>query len=574
MKSLVGQVINFRYEILEKTSEGSTFTVYRTRDKVMNRLAAVKVLKGEYTSDADFYQRLVMQARLLVPLSHPALTKVHEAEVGQDCVYIAEEHVRGIDLSERIRRIAPFTVASAVDVAVPVAQALEYLHRNGLIHGDLRPDKVLMGPDGEVKVTGAALALAAVNKQDRHALGIMRSAHYAAPELFEGVRQDERTDVYALGVIIYEMLTGVRPFDGETPIAIAMKHARDPVPSPRVINVGIPRAVEGIIIKALAKDPSARYQTAREMLIDLRSVQESLRVGKPLSWSPQDPAGRPEEASLAEETQESIWKSILKAGALVGLVAVVVFALFMVLVKSTPPNVTIPAVIGMSLEQARAKLTESGLQMEQAGQDYNEKFDEGEIYFSDPQYGDQVKKGAVVQVYVSQGSRSVRTPGVIAMSEGKAREVMENAGFAVRNVTTEFSSSVPAGDVIRQTPKPGMRVDRDKMVADLTVSGGPDTSIVGPSTDTNEPTSDQLNSTTEPQPSPSAKERKFTIRFVVPPGSSREVEIKVKDDNGQWTALDELHEGGDKVSATISATGKNVEIVTYLDGKEVDKQVK
>jgi len=169
---------------------------------VMNRMTAVKVLRPEYCDGGDFPARLLGRARKLIPINHPNVTRVLEAEQTDEGVYVSEEHVRGIDLKERIRRIAPFTVASAVDVSVAVAQALDHLHRNGIVHGDLRPHKVLVGPEGEVKVTGAGLAFAFSEQEDKRTLALMRAAHYASPEAFEGRLPDERSDIYALGVII------------------------------------------------------------------------------------------------------------------------------------------------------------------------------------------------------------------------------------------------------------------------------------------------------------------------------------------------------------------------------------
>ncbi len=581
MQSLVGQVINFRYEVLEKTGEGGLFSVYRTRDRVMNRLAAVKVLRPDYASDLEISRRILERAKALVPLSHPNITRVYEAARTEDCAYVCEEHVRGIDLKERIRRIAPFTAAAAVDVAIAVAQALDYLHRNGFIHGDLRPHKVLIGPEGEIKVTGAGLAFAFADQEEKRTLALMRAAHYAAPETFEGRVPDERSDIYSLGIILFEMLAGTVPFTGETPIAVATRHARDPVPSVRDQNAAVPRALEGIIRKALAKDPDERYQTAREILADLRSVQDALRVGKPLNWSPLDPSRA---ASVADEPvprEESLWKSFAKAALLVVLVAAVVFGGFMLLVKSSPPDVAVPDVVGKDLEEARRILSEAGLTLTIAREDFNDRYPAGAIYFQEPQAGQPVKKNAVVEVYVSKGSRNVRVPSVVGMSEEKAREVLNEEGLVVGEIKYDYSSSIPAGDVMRQDPRAGLSVAREAAKVDLTVSLGPPPGrpVVPPPLD--EKTVPEAPSVTPgeaPAAPPAAEKpavtRQLRIRFSVPEGPSVRVQIVVKDDTGEWVALDDVYRGGSPVSATFSVTGKTAEIRTLINGKEVDRQVR
>ncbi|BCW97727.1 MAG: serine/threonine protein kinase [Armatimonadota bacterium] len=581
MQSLVGQVINFRYEVLEKTGEGGLFTVYRTRDRVMNRLAAVKVLRPDYASDPEISQRILERAKALVALSHPNVTRVYEAARTEHCAYVCEEHVRGIDLKERIRRIAPFTAAAAVDVAIAVAQALDYLHRNGIVHGDLRPHKVLVGPEGEIKVTGAGLAFAFADQEEKRTLALMRAAHYAAPETFEGRMPDERSDIYSLGIILFEMLAGMVPFTGDTPIAVATRHARDPVPSVRDQNAAVPRALEGIIRNALAKDPDERYQTAREILADLRSVQDALRLGKPLNWSPLDPSRAAAVVDEPAPREESLWKSFAKAALLVVLVAAVVFGGFMLLVKSSPPDVNVPDVVGKDLEEARRILSDTGLTLTIAREDFNDRYPAGAIYFQEPQAGQPVKKNAIVEVYVSKGSRNVRVPSVVGMSEEKAREILNEEGLVVGEVKYDYSSSIPAGDVMRQDPRPGLSVAREAAKVDLTVSLGPPPgrpAVPPPPVEETAPDAPSITPSETPaapaSPEKPVVTRQLRIRFSVPEGPSVRVQIVVKDDTGEWVAVDDVYRGGSPVSATFTVTGKSAEIRTLINGREVDRQVR
>lgn len=563
MKSLIGQTVNFRYEILEKSGEGDLFTVYRTRDKVLNRLVAVKALKEPASGDQEFVDRLISRIRTLIPVHHPNLTRVLEAEAARDAVYIAEEHVRGIDLKERIRRIAPFTVSSAIDVAVGVASGLQALHQAGIVHGALRPQKVLVGPEGEIKLTGAGVNPALYTRDDERSYAMMRAAHYTAPELFEDGSADERSDIYSLGIILYEMLTGTLPFDAETPIAIANLHAKAPIPSPRRLNTGVPRAVEGLVFKCLAKDPLERYQSTRQLLVDLKSIQDSLRVGRSLAWSPEDRSPE-EEASLGRngDKEDNIWKGLLKAGGLVLLVAAVVFAGFLALVRTDPTDVTVPDIIGMSLSDATNRVEQLELRLVVEREDYSDEYDSGEIYFASPSVGTSVKRDSVVKVYVSLGQRNVRVPGLVGMSEADALKMLEEAGLKIAPSKREHSATAALGTVIAQDPRPGLSVDRNSAQVILTISLGPSSEIEEP--DEPEPT--------RPEPPRRAETRKLSIKFPIPEGDARQVQIIVKDDTGEWTALDGRYEAGQMVDTTITVTGKPVEIKTLLDGVEADKQ--
>jgi len=567
----IGDFINARYEILEKSGEGGVFTVYRTRDKIANRLMAVKILKPEYVSEPDVAGQTVSRASQLLPLFHTHLTRVYDVQHAGETVYIAEEHVRGMDLKERIRRIAPFTVASGVDVAIGIASALDYLHRAGLTHGDLRPQKVLVGPEGEVKVTGAGLSAAMSGHDDLRSLGLMRAVHYSAPELFDGSPASAQTDIYALGIILYEMLTGSLPFHADSAITVATKHKTEPVPSARNLNAGIPRELDGIVMRAMAKEPEERYETAAEMLADLMSVQESLRIGRP---APRADGGkvRPDESEhgpVALPREESIWKGLARALLLVALVAAVVFAGITFLMGTSPGDVTVPDLTGLTSQQAGNRLSPMGLMLEVEREDYNEKYDEGEIYFSTPQSGERVKQDTVVRVYVSKGSKEAVVPDLVGMSESRAIEALQESDFVIGGTDQAYSSTVPAGSVVRQTPRSGRKAPRKSRVS-LVVSLGTDPSSEEP---------EEVETTPQVEPDETEEDdssplRKLRVRFALPEGGQRKIQIIVKDETGEWTALDEDREGGEAVETTINATGKRVEIRTYVDGKLVDRQVK
>ncbi len=285
---MINQLVSQRYETLEKIGEGPLFTVYKARDTALNRIVALKAVAGAFARDRALMEGLERGLEASANLTHPNITHFYEWGEDGDTVYATVEFVRGINLRERIRRIAPFTLSVAVDVAVSLAEALQYAHSQGQVHGDLRPHNVIVSPEGLVKLTDFGVMAGVVESPRAQADVLARSAIYHAPELSMKQPGSVAGDIYALGAVLYEMLTGTPLYAGDSLDTIADHHAFSPIPLPRVINPGVPRSVEGIIVKCLQKQPDARYRSAGEALSDLKSVRDALRFGKPLSWSPVD----------------------------------------------------------------------------------------------------------------------------------------------------------------------------------------------------------------------------------------------------------------------------------------------
>src|SRR5688500_5316341 len=292
-----------RYDILERTGEGSLFHVFKTRDKVLGRVVAVKTLLPAYAKDSEIGTALRKAAAGLVDLSHPNIARVYDLGEEDGSPFLVTEFVRGINLKERIRRIAPFTHSVAVDFGIAIGEALQHAHAQGVIHGDLRPQNVIVTPEGAVKVTDFGLApVVAANEAAAKAAREV-AVHYESPDLTATGVRSAATDIYALGAVLYEMLSGATPYPADTPEAVVQKHREDPVPSPKVVNPGVPKALEGIVMKALRKRPEERYHAVADMLNDLKQVRDALRFGKPLSWSPDDataPSTVPNQAVTAD----------------------------------------------------------------------------------------------------------------------------------------------------------------------------------------------------------------------------------------------------------------------------------
>ncbi len=523
--------------MLEKIGEGPLFTVYKARDKAMNRVVVLKTVAGAFGRDMPFLQGLERGLASAASLNHAGIA--HQFETGEyagdnatPVFYAISEFVRGIDLKERIRRIAPFTLSVAVDVACAVGEALQYAHNMGMAHGDLRPHNIIMSPEGGVKVTdfGVMSGVAASPRAQADVLG--RAGAYHAPELSMTQPGTPSGDIYALGAVLYEMLTGTPLYTGDTLDAVADLHAFAPIPLPRVLNPGVPRSVEGIIIKCLQKRPDARYPNATDLLTDLKAVRDALRFGKPLSWSPVDVdqlandvparpvipspvapvfaaasasaeaqaapksgrgnakaaantagadfnAAAPDQANLMpaknrlRETDErvSIYLKIA-IGAVTSLIIVCLIAIAGIYSSKwiDPETVVVPKLVGKNIDEVRLLAQQKKLHLLEHVE-YVDK-PRGIVFRTDENDGEKLHEGHDVNVWYSKGSTYVQVPNVVGQSREQAEQTLKNAGLTLGKVTPEYSAKVAANMIVRQTVSYKKQVLHDQAV-DLIISDGP-----------------------------------------------------------------------------------------------------
>ncbi len=502
---MINQVINQRFEVLEKTSESTLFAVYRARDKGNNRTVALKSVQKAWQDDAPFVAGLKTGAHQASALKHPHIGQQLEWMDTQWGPTLVMEFVRGIDLKERIRRIAPFTLAAAVDVAVALVEALQFAHGLKMVHGDVRPQNVIVSPEGAVKLLDFGISSGiCASPAAQHAV-LLRSAPYHAPELSTTVPGTVAGDIYAMGAVLYEMLTGAVVYSGETPAAIADLHAFAPIPSPRALNPGVPLSLEGIVVKCLQKRPDQRYLNAGELLTDLRSVRDALRFGKPLSWSPIDLEKLPPEsvtrpaATVNSGSYDRPPEQVPKSGErtymspnnrlrareervsnlIKGAIGFMSAALFVVLVGYyvvysryfVPPQTeSVPSFVGMQITHAqeislakKIRLLAHGSYTDQA---------RGVIFKSDQDMGAAVHPGQYINVWYSKGPMYVNVPNVKGMDRDTARKTLEDAGLTVGKLQAQYSSTVPIDNIISQDVSSKKRVLHDTTV-DLTYSDGP-----------------------------------------------------------------------------------------------------
>ncbi|MGC8874711.1 MAG: Stk1 family PASTA domain-containing Ser/Thr kinase [Chloroflexia bacterium] len=492
------RLLGGRYELEQLLGQGGMAQVYRARDRVLGRSVAVKVLRPEYANDVSFVARFQREARAAANLVHPNIVSVYD--VGQDGNqhYIVMEYIAGRTLKEWIRERAPLPVDMALRIAEEVCAALEYAHRHGIIHRDIKPQNILLDEDGEVvKVADFGIAKSRLDPEstaDRLALGTVK---YISPEQARGVEVVPQSDLYSLGVVLYEMLTGQQPFDGETPISIALQHLEAEPPPPRQVNPYIPPAVEAIVLRALAKDPRSRYASAREM----RQALERYRLAGMETTGPlPQPIARPapppriegeiplpgaRPATRARHPPRALPTRRATLGplgiALLILIAVGVVSLVLLLLRllyppappgpptaapttaaPTQPATASPGIpvllrdlTGLAAADARAILEQDGLVYVEGPARCDPYIEPGHVVGQEPRYGTRLLPGQPVTVTLSAPRTLARVPYVVQMSYEGARLTLLGACFRIERKEMGCTST-PVGYVARQEPRAGV----------------------------------------------------------------------------------------------------------------------
>jgi serine/threonine-protein kinase len=601
---MVGQVLNDRYEIEGKIGEGGMAVTYRAMDALLGRTVALKVLREQYWHDAEFVERFRREAQSAASLSHANIAAVYDIGKHGDMPYIVMELVEGPNLQEVLKRDGALPVERAVKIAEQVCDALAHAHAKGIVHRDIKPHNILLADGDHVKVTdfGIARARSAETITKTHA--IIGTVAYISPEQAKGEPATPASDLYALGVVLYEMLTGRVPFSGETPVAIALKHVSEPPVPPSQYRPDLPAAIEQVILKALSKDQTVRHVTAQELLRDLQNVKsgQPLTINhQPSSISPPfDPdrtqliprpvipaagvateperkepwmektAVRPRTAVSPRVTRATDaprrgtpWGMIVGIGALLAILVGGTAGIMMNMSgsSSSPVHTTVvPNLIGQDSETAMRLLRQARLHWGQKTLVPNDSVVRGQILEQDPPPGTQVPQDSSVSVTISQGPpiSIVTVPDVTEMSRNKAEGILEKSNLTVGNVREEYSDSTPAGYVMSQSPRAGARVEGGTEI-DLVVSKGPEPEP--------QPTSDVLIFP------PEGGDTHAAVILTVPPGpDAQQVKVIFRDDNGDETVVhDQSHAAGEKVEIPVEVSSSG-EIRVFIQDHLVKAQ--
>jgi serine/threonine-protein kinase len=463
--------------------------VYRAEDERLDRAVALKVLRADLAHDETARSRFVREAKSAARLTHPGIVAVLDQGVdhegGTETAYLVMELIDGRTLRDVVLDKGALSAGEALSVTADVLDALAEAHRKGVLHRDVKTANVLVAHDGRVKVADFGLARAASLGGQSTTVGmgdLMGTAEYLAPEQLESRESDARSDVYGVGVMLYEMLTGAPPFTGDSPFTIAYKHVHEPVPPPSVKAPGLPKALDALVLDALAKDPDERPADAGEMLEQLRAMSSSLSPAQlatraPRPAAPAAPGSTTRIAAVAAKDEADPTPSSeghrSRRGLLVGLVLLVLAVgagISWYLLAGPGAYTTTPAVAGKSPQEATAVLRAAGLGVQEQ-QGYSDTVAAGLVASSDPRDGDRVRKDGTVTIVVSRGIQQFAVPDVVKASQSDAEDQLRETGLAVGAVSQEFSEDVPEGAVVRTDPAVGQVVDHDTPVA-LVVSKG------------------------------------------------------------------------------------------------------
>lgn len=448
-------------------------TVYKARCKVLNRYVAVKILRDEFTTDEEFIRRFEAEAQSAARLTHPNIVSIYDVGVEGNLYYIVMELIQGKTLKEIIvEERGPLPWKWSINVAIQIASALEMAHKNNIIHRDIKPHNIIITEDGIAKVTDFGIAKAVSNSTITAFGTTIGSVHYFSPEHARGGFTDAKSDLYSLGVVMYEMLTGRVPFDADTPVSVALKHMQEEPEEPIELNPNIPNSVNKIIMKALKKDPTLRYQTSSEMLKDLRAslknpdgdfVEEKDYDGtaKTQRINVSDLEENRRSSNQSKKTENKFIAFIKKHKKLSSFIGVILlfFIAFggtmLILGATNPKEVELPSVIGMTAEEAENTLKKSNLKYELEKEEYNKDIEAGKIISQEPPYqaNFKVKEGSTVKVIISKGQEKTTVPKVVGMKEDEAIKTLEGAKLKYE-VIEEASKKVEEGYVISQETEP------------------------------------------------------------------------------------------------------------------------
>lgn len=486
-----GQVISDRYKIVETLGRGGMAIVYKANDLKLGRDVTFKVLKSDYIEDKGFIKRFNTEARAAAQLAHTNIVNVYDVGNDGDIYYIVMEYIDGFTLNELIYKKAPLDNELACDLAMQIAAGLENAHAHGVIHRDIKPENILLTKIGGklvAKVTDFGIAKA--NSVETTQGDYMGSVHYFSPEQAKGDDVDQRSDLYSLGIVLYQMVTGTIPFEGNSALDLAMKHIKSPIPDPRNINPNVSQEVIEIIKKACAKEPKNRYQNARAMYEALKIALEGKAkptannnikpIKKVVPVIDDDDNDYNNDNDVEDEESIEIKKkerNVIIIAVITGILIILLITVGGSMLTKTiyGDTIKVPNFVGMAYEKACLKAEKKGLTVERKDI-YKADVDAGDVAQQTPEKGERVNKGDTIVLYVSSGAGDIQVPNIVGMRKSKAEEALAEMGLEIGNVEY-VTSDKPIGEVIEQSPEDGEMVGADTKI-DVKVSQGSDSEEV------------------------------------------------------------------------------------------------
>ena len=507
MTQLIGNTLGNRYEIVEIVGVGGMAVVYRGRDNVLNRMVAVKVLKQEFNADEEFVKKFQKESQAAASLSHPNIVNVFDVGHSDDVHYIVMELVNGNTLRDYLNKMQGFMKEEAIiNIGLQIASALSQAHQNDIVHRDIKSQNILINENGSVKVADFGIARAATSATIVNTKEVIGSVHYSSPEQARGGIVDARSDIYSLGILLFELATKALPFEGDSPVTIALKQIKDDLPNPKALNPDVSDGLASIIHKCTEKLPNERYQNILEMIEDFKTLRSNKNyVVKDQLYKNHETTVFPkitEEELKAHQTQRRMPLPIVEDEAplppyknklnmtLVILSALVlsilvfgIFAFGKFKEIFDVNTVSVPNVVGLSVDEAIRTLTDSGLKADATERRIHNETPENHVISQNYGEGEKLKEGFTIKLVISSGGIQSLIPNVRQQTLAEARVMITNEKFEVGEVTYEFND-LPEGMVINQTPRGGLKMPAGTTI-DLVVSQGPESNkVIVPSLET------------------------------------------------------------------------------------------
>lgn len=478
---LLGKLLSNRYELLEVRGQGGMAIVYKAKDTLLNRFVAVKVLRQEYTHDEQFIKKFKRESQSAASLSHQNIVNIYDVGVHKNMHYIVMELVDGKTLKEFIKESGKVNWKKTIDITLQIASALEHAHKNQIIHRDIKPHNIILTKEGVAKVADFGIARAITSSTITQIEDTMGSVHYLSPEQARGGFVNEKSDLYSLGIVMYEMVTGEVPFKGDTSVAVALQHLQAEVIPPIEINTLLPKNLNSIILKLLNKAPDDRYADTSHLISDLNKAYLELDVNIDES-NFNDNAPTQITPVILEKNENDNNKKTKKEKIklTVSLVAFFLIAIMLgVLVFSCNnlfkvKEIEVPDVESLHIDQAIKILKDHGLESEIGEREYNNEVEINIVITQNPSQGKMIKENQIVTLTVSKGPRQIEVPPLIGKFEVEAISLLENSGFEIGEVKYEFNDEFENGKVYDQSPKENTEVAEGRKI-DLFVSKGKET---------------------------------------------------------------------------------------------------
>ncbi|EIJ81545.1 serine/threonine protein kinase with PASTA sensor(s) [Bacillus methanolicus PB1] len=500
---MIGKRISGRYKILRMIGGGGMANVYLAHDMILDRDVAVKMLRLDFANDEEFIRRFHREAQSATSLAHPNIVSIYDVGEENDLYYIVMEYVDGQTLKQYIQQNSPIPTETALEIMQQLTSAISHAHQNDIIHRDIKPHNILLDRNGNVKITdfGIAMALSATSITQTNS--VLGSVHYLSPEQARGGMANKKSDIYSLGIVMFEMLTGRLPFSGESAVSIALKHLQSETPSLKRWNPSIPQSVENIVLKATAKDPFHRYDSVDEMEEDIRTALDPDRMNEEKFVIPKDDEAtkaipvitndrtfadleetiiRGKDQNSAEEQHQNGTNDVKKAKKKWPWILVSVFTLLVlsgVLTVTVVPNllvpdeVEVPDVTGMDVDEAKSELLEAKFVIGETKEITSDEFEEGLVVRTDPKAGKMVKEGTTIDIYQSIGKKKFELSNYRGRRYDDVFRLLEYKSFKDISKNEIYDNSEP-GTILGQNFPEGEEVVPEETKLEFTVSKGPE----------------------------------------------------------------------------------------------------